>query len=68
MQRRSLVVFGADLGSDWNPTAQQQELARLLHRLDAAGCGIILLHDTRVQVAQYGAGGSCACSRRAAIT
>lgn len=52
MQSRGLVVFGADLwASDWNPMTPQQELALLLHRLDAAGRGIILLHDTRAQTA-----------------
>jgi peptidoglycan-N-acetylglucosamine deacetylase len=52
MQKRGIVVFGADLwASDWNPMTPQQELALLLHRLDAAGRGIILLHDTRAQTA-----------------
>jgi peptidoglycan/xylan/chitin deacetylase (PgdA/CDA1 family) len=52
MEKRGLVVFGADLwASDWNPMTPQQELALLLHRLDAAGRGIILLHDTRAQTA-----------------
>jgi len=52
MQKRGLVVFGADLwASDWNSMTPQQELALLLHRLDAAGGGIILLHDTRAQTA-----------------
>jgi peptidoglycan/xylan/chitin deacetylase (PgdA/CDA1 family) len=52
MEKRGLVVFGADLwASDWNPMTPQQELALLLRRLDAAGRGIILLHDTRAQTA-----------------
>ena len=52
MEKRGLVVFGADLwASDWNAMTPQQELALLLHRLDAAGRGIILLHDTRAQTA-----------------
>jgi peptidoglycan/xylan/chitin deacetylase (PgdA/CDA1 family) len=52
MQARGLVVFGADLwASDWNPMSPEQELALTLQRLDAAGRGIILFHDTRAQTA-----------------
>jgi peptidoglycan/xylan/chitin deacetylase (PgdA/CDA1 family) len=52
MQKRGLVVFGADLwASDWNAMTPEQELALILHRLDAAGGGIILFHDTRAQTA-----------------
>jgi peptidoglycan/xylan/chitin deacetylase (PgdA/CDA1 family) len=52
MEKRGLVVFGADLwASDWNAMTPQEELALLLRRLDAAGRGIILLHDTRAQTA-----------------
>jgi peptidoglycan-N-acetylglucosamine deacetylase len=53
MQARGLVVFGADLwASDWNPMTPQQELALILHRLDAAGRGIILFHDTKAETAR----------------
>ena len=52
MQARGLVVFGADLwASDWNPMTPAQELALTLRRLDAAGRGIVLLHDTKAQTA-----------------
>jgi peptidoglycan/xylan/chitin deacetylase (PgdA/CDA1 family) len=52
MEKRGLVVFGADLwASDWNAMTPPEELALLLRRLDAAGGGIILLHDTRAQTA-----------------
>jgi len=52
MEKRGLVVFGADLwASDWNAMTPEQELALVLHRLDAASRGIILLHDTRAQTA-----------------
>jgi peptidoglycan/xylan/chitin deacetylase (PgdA/CDA1 family) len=52
MRARGLVVFGADLwASDWNPMNPEQELVLILHRLDAAGRGIILFHDTRAQTA-----------------
>ncbi|HEY1543198.1 MAG TPA: polysaccharide deacetylase family protein [Xanthobacteraceae bacterium] len=53
MQARGLVVFGADLwASDWNPMTPQQELALILHRLDLAGRGIILFHDTKSETAR----------------
>ncbi len=52
MQARGLVVFGADLwASDWSPMTPAQELALVLRRLDAAGRGIILFHDTKAQTA-----------------
>jgi peptidoglycan/xylan/chitin deacetylase (PgdA/CDA1 family) len=50
---RGLVVFGADVwASDWRPMSPDQELHRLLLRIDKAGRGIVLLHDTRGQTAQ----------------
>jgi len=53
MQARGLVVFGADLwASDWNPMTPAQELGLVLHRLDLAGRGIILLHDTKAETAR----------------
>jgi peptidoglycan-N-acetylglucosamine deacetylase len=53
MQARGLVVFGADLwASDWNPMTPEQELGLILHRLDAAGRGIILFHDTKRETAR----------------
>ena len=52
LQRRGIVVFGADLwASDWNAMTPAQEFDLLVHRLEAAGGGIILLHDTRAQTA-----------------
>jgi peptidoglycan/xylan/chitin deacetylase (PgdA/CDA1 family) len=48
LQSRGIVVFGADLwASDWNPMTPQQELKLLTDRLNAAGRGIILLHDPK---------------------
>jgi len=48
LQSRGIVVFGADLwASDWNPMTPQQELKLLTDRLQAAGRGIILLHDPK---------------------
>ncbi len=53
MQARGLVVFGADLwASDWNPMTPEQELALILQRLDSAGRGIILFHDTKAETAR----------------
>ncbi|HZP75689.1 MAG TPA: polysaccharide deacetylase family protein [Pseudolabrys sp.] len=52
MERRNIVVFGADLwASDWNPMTPEQELALVLRRLDAVGRGIILFHDTQAHTA-----------------
>jgi peptidoglycan/xylan/chitin deacetylase (PgdA/CDA1 family) len=52
LQSRGIVVFGADLwASDWNKMTPNQELQLVTGRLDAAGKGIILFHDTKVQTA-----------------
>ena len=52
LQSRGIVVFGADLwASDWNKMTPNQELQLITGRLDAAGKGIILFHDTKVQTA-----------------
>jgi peptidoglycan/xylan/chitin deacetylase (PgdA/CDA1 family) len=52
LQSRGIVVFGADLwASDWNPMTPRQELKLLTDRLDAAGKGIILLHDSKARTA-----------------
>jgi peptidoglycan/xylan/chitin deacetylase (PgdA/CDA1 family) len=50
---RGIVVFGADLwASDWLPMAPAQELALILSRVEQAGRGIILFHDTKKETAQ----------------
>jgi peptidoglycan/xylan/chitin deacetylase (PgdA/CDA1 family) len=50
---RNIVVFGADLwASDWMPMRAGEELELLLHRLEQAKKGIILLHDTKRQTAE----------------
>jgi peptidoglycan/xylan/chitin deacetylase (PgdA/CDA1 family) len=50
LQRRGIVVFGADVwASDWNPMEAPVELALVLKRIEKAGRGIVLLHDTRAQ-------------------
>lgn len=52
LQQRGMVVFGADLwASDWNPMSPDQELRLVLARLEAAGRGIVLFHDTKAQTA-----------------
>ena len=52
LRSRGIVVFGADLwASDWNPMTPRQELKLLTDRLDAAGKGIILLHDSKARTA-----------------
>ena len=49
---RNIAVFGADLwASDWIPMTPAAELHLLMARLDRAGRGIILLHDTKQQTA-----------------
>jgi peptidoglycan/xylan/chitin deacetylase (PgdA/CDA1 family) len=52
LQSRGIVVFGADLwASDWNKMTPEQELKLVTDRLQAAGRGIILFHDTKRQTA-----------------
>jgi peptidoglycan/xylan/chitin deacetylase (PgdA/CDA1 family) len=52
LQSRGIVVFGADLwASDWNKMTPKQELKLVADRLEAAGKGIILFHDTKHQTA-----------------
>jgi peptidoglycan/xylan/chitin deacetylase (PgdA/CDA1 family) len=52
LRSRGIVVFGADLwASDWNPMTPKQELKLLADRLNSAGRGIILLHDSKTRTA-----------------
>lgn len=52
LRQHHYVVFGADLwASDWLPMSADQELALLLKRIEAAGKGIVLLHDIKAQTA-----------------
>jgi peptidoglycan-N-acetylglucosamine deacetylase len=49
---RGITVFGADLwASDWVTMRPEEELHLVLARLDAAGGGIVLFHDTKAQTA-----------------
>ncbi len=46
-------MFGADVwASDWNPMTPEAELALLMGRIEKAGRGIVLLHDTKAQTAR----------------
>jgi peptidoglycan/xylan/chitin deacetylase (PgdA/CDA1 family) len=52
LQQRRIVVFGADLwASDWIPMTPAAELALVMSRLEAAGGGVVLFHDTKAQTA-----------------
>lgn len=49
---RGIAVFGADLwASDWNVMTPEAELDLVMKRLDAAGGGIVLFHDTKTYTA-----------------
>jgi hypothetical protein len=53
LQKKGFAVFSTDLwASDWNPMTPANELSLVLARLDRAGRGIVLLHDTRLQTAR----------------
>jgi peptidoglycan/xylan/chitin deacetylase (PgdA/CDA1 family) len=52
MSDRGIVVFGADIwASDWLPMSPEAELEKLMSRIEKAGRGIVLLHDTKAQTA-----------------
>jgi peptidoglycan-N-acetylglucosamine deacetylase len=52
LERRGIVVFGADLwASDWDPMSPQQQLHLVVSRLEANRGGIVLFHDTKKQTA-----------------
>jgi peptidoglycan/xylan/chitin deacetylase (PgdA/CDA1 family) len=52
LERRKIVVFGADLwAADWNPMTPEQQLKLVLGRLEASHGGIVLFHDTKRQTA-----------------
>jgi len=53
LQARHIVVFGADVwASDWLPMSASQELQLILARIERAGSGIVLFHDTKAQTAR----------------
>ena len=52
MQRRGIVVFGADAwASDWKPMYPQDQTRLIIGRIEQLGSGIILFHDTKTQTA-----------------
>lgn len=52
LQHRGIVVFGADVwASDWEPMSPDVQLQKLLQRIEHAGRGIVLMHDTKAQTA-----------------
>jgi len=53
MAARGIVVFGADVwASDWVSMSPEQELRLILSRIEQAGRGIVLFHDTKAQTAR----------------
>ena len=49
---RGIVTFGADLwASDWRVMTPDAELKLVLQRLNTAGRGIVMFHDTKAQTA-----------------
>jgi peptidoglycan-N-acetylglucosamine deacetylase len=52
LQARRIVVFGADAwASDWLAMSPAQQLRLILARVEQAGSGIVLFHDTKSQTA-----------------
>ena len=52
LDQRNIAVFGADIwASDWEEMTPQEELAKLLYRVEKAGRGIVLLHDIKAHTA-----------------
>jgi len=52
LSERGIVVFSADIyASDWTPMTPDDQLALLLRRVEQAGRGIVLMHDTKKQTA-----------------
>jgi peptidoglycan/xylan/chitin deacetylase (PgdA/CDA1 family) len=53
MDKKGFAVFGADLwAGDWVPMTPDYELSLVMNRLEHAGRGIVLLHDTQLQTAR----------------
>lgn len=53
LKDRGIAVFGADVwASDWLPMTPEDELHKLMARIERVGSGIVLLHDTKAQTAR----------------
>ncbi len=52
LEKRGIVVFGADLwADDWIRATPQAQLTRLIDSVKSAGKGILVLHDSSAQTA-----------------
>lgn len=53
LEARGYTIFGSDLwASDWTTMTPKAQLELVLSRLEKAGKGIVLFHDSKVQTAQ----------------
>lgn len=53
LEGKGYTIFGSDLwASDWSPMSPKGELELVLSRLEKAGKGIVLFHDSKAQTAQ----------------
>ena len=53
LQGKGFTVFGSDVwASDWNDTTPEAERDLILSRLEKAGKGILLFHDSKAHTAQ----------------
>ncbi len=53
LEEKGYTIFGSDLwASDWSPMSPKGELELVMSRLEKAGKGIVLFHDSKAQTAQ----------------
>lgn len=53
LEGKGYTIFGSDLwASDWSPMSPKGELELVMARLEKAGRGIVLFHDSKAQTAQ----------------
>lgn len=53
LEQKGYTIFGSDLwASDWSPMSPKGELDLVMSRLEKAGKGIVLFHDSKAQTAQ----------------
>ncbi|WP_363346916.1 polysaccharide deacetylase family protein [Methylocystis echinoides] len=53
LEGKGYTIFGSDLwASDWSPMSPKGELDLVMSRLEKAGKGIVLFHDSKAQTAQ----------------
>jgi peptidoglycan-N-acetylglucosamine deacetylase len=52
LEGQGVTIFGSDLwASDWSPMSPKGELELVMSRLEKAGKGIVLFHDSKAQTA-----------------